>query len=223
MIKLIDLLPETIKKVDDKWVVYPKKGGKRLGTHDTKEKALKQLAAIEINKENVNEVGESSAKPYKWTTSYKDVDDLPYEFNYQFKVPELPDIKHYEVAIFIDQVQDDMRPRHIKQLQLNPKDWMLSLSFWHKGHDGDIPDDSEINNIRVMFRIMSTVTSMVSELVKKYPQISILRYDAITKYDEKASSKSITQRDKLYRAFIKKAMPGAEFLKADRETTYVKL
>ena len=68
MIKLIDLLPETIKKVDDKWVVYPKKGGKRLGTHDTKEKALKQLAAIEINKENVNEVGESSAKPYKWTT-----------------------------------------------------------------------------------------------------------------------------------------------------------
>jgi hypothetical protein len=41
---------ETIKKVGDKWVVYPKKGGKRLGTHDTEESAKKQLAAIEISK-----------------------------------------------------------------------------------------------------------------------------------------------------------------------------
>lgn len=41
---------ETIKKVDGKYVVYPKKGGKRLGTHATKSAALKQLAAIEINK-----------------------------------------------------------------------------------------------------------------------------------------------------------------------------
>jgi hypothetical protein len=41
---------ETIKKVDDKYVVYPKKGGKRLGTHDTLKSAKKQLAAIEINK-----------------------------------------------------------------------------------------------------------------------------------------------------------------------------
>jgi serine/threonine protein kinase len=43
---------ETIKKVGSKYVVYPKKGGKRLGTHDTKEDAKKQLAAIEISKRN---------------------------------------------------------------------------------------------------------------------------------------------------------------------------
>jgi hypothetical protein len=33
-----------------KWAVYPKKGDKRLGTHDTKASALRQLAAIEISK-----------------------------------------------------------------------------------------------------------------------------------------------------------------------------
>ena len=43
-------IAETIVKVDDKYVVYPKKGGKRLGTHDTKEAALKQIAAIESSK-----------------------------------------------------------------------------------------------------------------------------------------------------------------------------
>lgn len=41
---------ERIKKIDDKYVVYPKSGGKRLGTHNTKKDALRQLAAIEINK-----------------------------------------------------------------------------------------------------------------------------------------------------------------------------
>lgn len=34
----------------DKYVVYSKKGGKRLGTHASKAKAKKQLAAIEISK-----------------------------------------------------------------------------------------------------------------------------------------------------------------------------
>ena len=47
---LIRLMKERIEKVDGKYVVYPKGKGKRLGTHDTKNSALKQLAAIEINK-----------------------------------------------------------------------------------------------------------------------------------------------------------------------------
>jgi len=50
MIKLVELLNEVIKKVGDKYVIYSKKGGKRLGTHPSKAKAKKQLAAIEISK-----------------------------------------------------------------------------------------------------------------------------------------------------------------------------
>jgi len=49
-IKIKKSVKETIKKVDGKYVVYPKKGGKRLGTHDTEAEAKKQLAAIEISK-----------------------------------------------------------------------------------------------------------------------------------------------------------------------------
>ena len=41
-------LTETIRKVDGKYAVYPKKGGERLGTHSTKADANKQLAAIEV-------------------------------------------------------------------------------------------------------------------------------------------------------------------------------
>jgi hypothetical protein len=49
-VKIHKSMDETIRKVGGKFVVYPKKGGKRLGTHDTEEDAKKQLAAIEISK-----------------------------------------------------------------------------------------------------------------------------------------------------------------------------
>lgn len=46
-----DILQERIVALPDgKWAVYPKKGGKRLGTHATKTDAIRQLAAIEISK-----------------------------------------------------------------------------------------------------------------------------------------------------------------------------
>jgi hypothetical protein len=42
------LVKEIVKKVDNKYVVYSKKGNKRLGTHNTKSAADKQLKAIHI-------------------------------------------------------------------------------------------------------------------------------------------------------------------------------
>lgn len=47
---LRDLILEIIKKSGDEWIVYPKDGGKRLGTHKSKNSALRQLKAIEISK-----------------------------------------------------------------------------------------------------------------------------------------------------------------------------
>ena len=46
------LLEKIVALPDGKWAVYPKKGGKRLGTHDTKAGAVRQLAAIEISKKS---------------------------------------------------------------------------------------------------------------------------------------------------------------------------
>ena len=60
-----EMLYETIKKIDGKYVVYPKKGGPRLGTHNSLSSAKKQLAAIEASKgrrENLEE--KSVPEPY---------------------------------------------------------------------------------------------------------------------------------------------------------------
>jgi hypothetical protein len=47
-----EIIKETIRKIGDKYVVYPEKGGKRLGTHSTKAAAEKQLQAIHIQQHN---------------------------------------------------------------------------------------------------------------------------------------------------------------------------
>lgn len=46
-----EVIKETIRKVDGKYVVYPEKGGKRLDTHSSRKAAEKQLTAIHLNKE----------------------------------------------------------------------------------------------------------------------------------------------------------------------------
>jgi hypothetical protein len=47
-----ETIKETIRKVNGKYVVYPERGGKRLGTHSTKAAAEKQLQAIHIQQHN---------------------------------------------------------------------------------------------------------------------------------------------------------------------------
>ena len=42
-VKINKKIDEKIKKVGNEYAVYPKKGGKRLGTHPTKEKAQKMV------------------------------------------------------------------------------------------------------------------------------------------------------------------------------------
>ena len=59
-VSLTIALKEKIKKVGDEYVVYPKDGSKKLGSHKTKKKALAQLRAIEFSKSK-REVKEASA------------------------------------------------------------------------------------------------------------------------------------------------------------------
>ena len=66
--ELHDFIKEIIRKIGDEYAVYPKSGGKRLGTHSTRKAAEKQLTAIHLNKEAVEpnfdfEWGEATRYP----------------------------------------------------------------------------------------------------------------------------------------------------------------
>jgi hypothetical protein len=98
--ELNSLLSETIKKVGNKYVVYPKKGGKRLGTHNTYQKALNQLRAIERSKhmkeETFNKI-EFTPKEEEMISMVKhnkmDIADLPDDLMtkiFDFFGPKIP-------------------------------------------------------------------------------------------------------------------------------------
>jgi hypothetical protein len=78
-----EVISETIRKVDGKYVVYPKKGGSRLGTHPTKEKALAQLRAIEANrKESIEEIQDYEVKYWALHADLFDLlKKLPHRYN----------------------------------------------------------------------------------------------------------------------------------------------
>jgi len=52
--ELREIVREVIRKVGDEYAVYPKKGGKRLGTHKTRKGAEDQMTAIHISKYSEN-------------------------------------------------------------------------------------------------------------------------------------------------------------------------
>ena len=192
MIKLVDLLSEVIKKVDGKWVVYPKKGGKRLGTHATKEKALKQLAAIEINKENVNEVGDASANAYKW----KPVGRGTYSNEFTFTTDS--GLEYY--VKFWD-VGDDT----------------IEVAFLAEEPDQyDRAEYSTVTNRGELFKVMSTVAVIVLYYLQSNPEYKYLTYEP-----SKTTGKDDNRRDKLYRAYMKKMIPGSEEVPSD-EKDYIK-
>lgn len=197
MIKLIDLISETIKKVDDKWVVYPKKGGKRLGTHDTKEKALKQLAAIEINKENVNEVGEGTAAAYDWdhhieskekglgyrglrTTRTRVWDD---EYRFQTESGLV-----YLVAM-------------TKELARGNEGTIADMSFEAWEHDYSTATHGDTFTRGEMYRVMATIMEITNDYITNNPNLQTLVISPSKNYELD------TRRKKLYLAYIKKNMP----------------
>lgn len=75
---------EIIKKVGGKYAVYPEKGGKRLGTHDSKAKAQKQLAAIEISKQQKEAKERGTGKGFIFKDLWEDE-----QINEGLGVPEM--------------------------------------------------------------------------------------------------------------------------------------
>lgn len=187
MIKLVDLLSEVIKKVDGKWVVYPKKGGKRLGTHATKEKALKQLAAIEINKENVNEVGDASADAYKWKPVGRGI------YSNEFTFTTDSGLEYY--VKFWDVGDDTIEVAFLAE---EPDQYLAR------------PEYSTVTNRGELFKVMSTVAVIVLYYLQSNPEYKYLTYEP-----SKTTGKDDNRRDKLYRAYMKKMIPGSEEVPAD--------
>ena len=154
------------------------------------EKDKESIVAILPNP--VNEVGEANLKPYKW----EEVDREGYWVYTKF---ETESETQYDVDLkSTNYVDDDLNNLRALEVEFTAKlknDWTPSAKI--------------VVNKGELYRVMATVVDIVKTYIKKSKAQAII-YSPAKKSDEEDFG---TQRDNLYRAFISKAFPGAEFKK----------
>ena len=140
----------------------------------------------------VNEVGEANLQPYKW----KETDREGYWVYTKF---ETESETQYDVDLkstnYVDNDLNNLRALEVEFTAKLKNDWTPSAKI--------------VVNKGELYRVMATVVDIVKTYIKKSKAQAII-YSPAKKSDEEDFG---TQRDNLYRAFISKAFPGAEFKK----------
>jgi hypothetical protein len=166
---------------------------------------MKKNDLINLIRENILEIGESSAKPYKYTLFNRDKEETIYTF-------ELDDNPEYEgeIKLELDTINFDVDPYIVKGI-------MISFNVYESEllNQGNKVRYSATNlGLKTMFRIMSTVGEVLDETINHFHnKFDFIKIRAIgfELSDAKASSLSNRgdkvgqdQRRRLYDAFIRK-------------------
>ena len=139
--------------------------------------------------EEINEVGEANLKPYKW----KETDREGYFYYVKFTTDSGT---QYEV----DLENNIYRDKDLNEMEA----FDIEFGAKPKGSEGY---SSHITvNKGELYRVMATIADIIRYYVKKY-NVKAITYSPAKKGNEAFG----TQRDKLYKAFIRKAMPGTYF------------
>ena len=149
-----------------------------------------------LEERSIHEVGEGSAKTYDWELLSTSRGDYTYGFTTDSGV-------EYEVNLVTLNYEDDETGEPINGLE-------IGFSAGEKGED---KSDIEVINRGEVFRVMATIVEIIQFAIKLVPDFkstNALIYNPARKKGEGATG---NQRDKLYQAYIKKAIPNITFLK----------
>lgn len=186
MIKLKDLLSEAC------WKGYRQYGMKKKG---------KKLVpnCVPVDEDVVQEVGDGSAGKYEW--EFKQYGESYQDSEFSF-VTDLG--TKYNIALsnktWVDSELDNIPAVEVEFL-------VAQKTGLGQGWSSKV-----VTNKGEHLKVMSTIVDILKEYIKKNPSIEAIMYSPAKK-----DSKEIfgTQRDMLYKAFIKKAAPSATFFKED--------
>lgn len=139
----------------------------------------------------VNEVGEANVKPYKWKETDRESYYVYTRFITDSETQYDVDIK---TTVFFPAGQMESRPA-------------LEIEFSAKPKGAEGSSAKIVVNKGEMYKVMATIVDIIKKYLKKFKAQAII-YSPSKKSSEKYFG---TQRDQLYRAFIKKAIPGVTF------------
>lgn len=137
--------------------------------------------------ENLNEVGEGSAEPYQWKETKQGSDYVYTQFTTDTGT-------EYNVNLEVIDYKD--LPA-------------MDVEFSAKPTGAEGSSFEVVVNKGELFRVMSTVGNIVKHYAKdKFKDVKAITYSATKKTGEEEFD---TQRDKLYKTFITKTIPGVRF------------
>jgi len=150
---------------------------------------LKDYIKKLIKEEYINEIGQASAKPYKYSKIKRKFDSI---------IGGSKESVYFETDSGLEYFVD-----------LRPLNGYLEVDF---GIEADNKDDMyKETNRGELFKVMSTIVSIIKDVIKLNPELKGLRYIPQEKGNN-GHDKGV-KRDKLYKAFIKKQFPKIKFIK----------
>ena len=149
-----------------------------------------------LEERSIHEVGEGSAKTYDWELLQTNPGDYTYGFTTDSGI-------EYEVNLVVLNYEDDETGEFINGLEIG----------FSAGEKGEGKSDIEVINKGEVFRVMATIVEIIQFAIKLVPDFkptNAIIYNPARKKGEGATG---NQRDKLYQAYIKKAIPNITFSK----------
>jgi hypothetical protein len=201
MSTIVDIVKKYTKKLKANAILYSpsKKQGEEFGTQrDQLYKAFiskaipgvkfeqkRDLVAAILPDTQINEVGEATASKYKW----EEIDREGYFIYVGFETES-------ETTYFVDLGTDKYKGVPVFNVEFAART---------KGAEGS--SSKVVVNKGEMYKVMATITDIIKTYLKKFKKVKGIVY-----YPSKKGNESFgTQRDKLYKAFITKAIPGIKF------------
>jgi hypothetical protein len=145
-----------------------------------------------VKEEKITEVGEANLKPYKW----QELDMNGYVVFTRFVTDSET---QYDINLETTPYYPEDSTSSIKA---------LNVEFIAKPKGAEGSSAKIVVNKGELYRVMATITDIIKKYIKKLKVKAIL-YSPSKKQGEDFG----TQRDQLYKAFIKKAIPGVKFEK----------
>ena len=149
-----------------------------------------------LSLQTLNEIGEANALKYKWEEANNDTN---------FTIATFTTDKNTEYEVTLQRINWAILPKPGKE---GRKLDTLEIGFSAKTEDAEEDSDVVVVNKKEMYRVMATITDIIKTYVIKYKVAAIAYAPAPKRNTEEFG----TQRDKLYRAFITKAIPGVEII-----------
>lgn len=186
------------------------------------------LKGVKGTSKSITEIGDASAKPYKWElvpssfsndTDYEFTTDLgtEYQVNLSTGTYRDEDTNESKLAAWImflvaKNVTGNTQDTETGDTKNQPSGKEKRRRTMDEPEPPSSKEWSTIvsTNKGELYRVMATVTNIVKKYLGDNPSIKIVVYEPSKKASEQEFG---TQRDMLYRAFIKQAIPSAQILK----------